>query len=108
MVVLKRCIESYSPAEEHYSIRDIYTNAEGSLVVRLENSFGRTSIELDQEALRLIKSGMLDNQRLRPDGGYREGFVSAAAGPDGYIGVHAPSPEYEEEQGISHVRTQEE
>lgn len=88
------------PEEQHYSPRDCYTSNEGHLVIRLENADGRVSITLDQEALQVLKRAMLDNQRLQPDRGYREGFVTDTAGPDGYIGVHAPSPDYEREQGL--------
>lgn len=55
-----------SNPEDHFSIRDIYTNNEGSLCVRLENSRVRAHIHFPQEELRSLIEGMKDNQRLKP------------------------------------------
>lgn len=67
--------------EAHFSIRDVYTASDGELVIRFENRDGRLSLTLAQDELPMIKQGLLDNQRLRPDQGYKEGFVTDAAGP---------------------------
>ena len=61
---------TFAPAEEHFSIRDVYTASNGDLVLRFEGQDKRARLRITQDELPVLKQGIADNIRMRPENHY--------------------------------------